>query len=378
MKKISKLLVFAIFAFLLITVYSCTNSSGYTVRNEGNCAEDSTKLIISDTIISLHIGDVINPLSLRTQIAADTIITYMICDNNCIYSFNLEQDSLIGAVPLDKCGRINNYSGFSYMNRDSIFVYNYANSELFIITDNGDIVNRFSLAPYIRDISPEALVTSPILIADNIVILSGIPLSPKSRMTKYDPISVAIDMTSGNIRLGGNFSDEYSKGYFGGVYYNAISHCIDSTNNLIYSFPASNYIYRFNSNLEFIDSLYMGSRYTKSIQSTEEPSIKLMKNKDERLKYYTSQDSYHRIMYDPYRNLYHRIAMHKATSETGTPKPFSIISMTIDGRIINETPIFTDQNLISSNAHVHPNGILIQKKSPDENLVNFTVLNIPN
>lgn len=61
-------------AFFMVVFNACTHSSRYIVKNEGAFADDSTKLVLSDTIITLHIGDVINPLSLRTQINADSIL----------------------------------------------------------------------------------------------------------------------------------------------------------------------------------------------------------------------------------------------------------------------------------------------------------------
>ena len=375
-KKVSLFMLMATFVFLIVVIHACKNNSGYAVRNEGVCAKDSTKLILSDSIITLHIGEVINPLSLRTQMRSDSVITYMICDNNHIYSFDLDKDSLIDDISLDNCGKINNYSGFTFLNRDSIFVYNYGNSTLYTVDHQGDIKTSTDLASYIAPVSPEALVYSPILFVDDNIIMTGTPLSANTRMTENDPISLTLNLSTQKVNLGAHFSDEYSKGYFGGVYFNSISHCIDNNNYVVYSFPASNYIYRFNSNLEFVDSLYMGSRYTDNIESTEEPSLQLLKNKDARLKYYKSQDSYDRIIFDSYRNLYHRIAMHKTSFDEITPKPFSIITMTTDGNIINETPIFTDRNLIAPNTHVVPKGLIIQRKSSDENLINFILLNI--
>lgn len=159
------------------------------------------------------------------------------------------------------------------------------------------------------------------------------------------------------------------KGYFGGLYMNFINDCIDSDGRIVFSFPASNYIYRYNNQLQFIDSLYMGSRYINEITGLPYPSLNFLKNKDERVRYYLSQSSYSRIIYDKYNNLYYRIAHSPAKSgdEDYIVKPLSIIVMTTDGELVTETPIEKDyRNIITPNAHITKHGLIMQKRNENE------------
>lgn len=123
----------------------------------------------------------------------------------------------------------------------------------------------------------------------------------------------------------------------------------------------------------------MGSRYTQSILSEKGNIMDFLSDKDARLRFFLEQDSYGQIFYNDKENLYYRIAEHPLVkSETEKlRKPFSIIVMDNDGKLMAETPILNyDRSLITPNAHVYKDGIIIQIESEDENVIKFAYFKI--
>lgn len=365
---------------IICALSSCSGKSDFVVRNSGQFSNDSTTLYLSDSIIDLTIGERVSPVPNSAQIIeAEDGERFLILDENTIYSFDLENDSLVASLKIKNCGGLNDFSGFTVLNQDSILIYNYARGVLYLLNGQSKVLNEFPVNKFRESVSPEALVSSPVLFTDGIVILSGVPISSKSRLGEDDNVSLSVNIADGTITPGARFSNEYSEGFFGGVYYNFINHCLDNDGRIVFSFPASNYIYRYNNKLEFIDSLYMGSRYTGEIECAPDPTILNMRDKDGRIQYFLSQDSYGSIKYDKYRNVYYRVAEHPLSGWTGGKfsKPFSLIAMKPDGEIISETPIISDkESLLRFSLFVTHEGLIIPQTTNNENIIRFRLFKL--
>lgn len=376
MKKKLAIAIIIIISVFLAVVFFYGRTDIYVVHNTGTPAQDSISLFRSDSLITLNISNRIKPRHYSSQIWNDgTHDEYIVLDENKLYKFDLNADSLIKTIPLSECGNLNNYSGFYYLNPDSIFAYNYAQKTLYLANSEGAVYNTFSLKDIDNEISPEALNQSSIKICDGYAVLAGAQIS-RGKSSKDDHIAASINLATGEAAVGASYPDEYSKGFFGGVYFNNLYNCKDSQNRIVFSFPASNYIYRYDTDLNLIDSLYMGSRYISDIASTTSSPLDIIKDKEERIKYYVSQPSYSNILYDPYNDLYYRFASQPFKEYDGGKfiKPFSIIAMTPDGNIISETPVAEDYNsLYTSNAQVCKQGLIIQRYTEDENIAQFTI-----
>lgn len=342
-------------------------------------AADSTKILCVDTI-TINIGDRLDPIPSRSQIVeSGGMANYVILDEHVLHVFDLSADSIIERIDLKECGSLTNYSGFTFLNSDTIFAYNYGNKTCYLVNTKGEILNS-QIVPeeLIKIVSPEALSCMPPLFVSGRIYLSGKPIS-HSTIDSNEPISLYWDYRNHEIVSGASYSDEYTKGYFGGIYFNTIHQCKSDDNLITYSFPVSNYVYRFDDNLEFVDSLYMGSRYTQSILSKNGNILEFLSDKDARLRFYIEQDSYGEIFYNNKENLYYRIAEHPlVTSDKEIMrKPFSIIVMDHKGNLITESPVLNnDEHLITLNSHVYKDGIIIQIETEDENVIKFAYFKI--
>jgi hypothetical protein len=123
----------------------------------------------------------------------------------------------------------------------------------------------------------------------------------------------------------------------------------------------------------------MGSRYTPAINSTTDAEMKILIDKDLRIKYFISQHSYSNILYDHYNHVYYRIARHPLNQWDGGAfvQPISVIAMTTDGSILSETPIINyDGKLTCWNMHVCSKGLLIQEDNENEDIISFKLLQL--
>lgn len=372
---------YVLFFITIITAFilnSCGRNECRRFINDGVCASDSLSLELVDTIVRLPIGDRItpNPHSSLMKTSGDVDI-YALMDEKKVYIFRMDSLSVVNEIDVSECGDLRNYSGFSFITPDSIFVYDYAGKKLSLFgTEVGKIVKSHIIEKVYNNLSPEALNASPILITGESAILTGQGIYTANHFDYNDPLSVKVNLEDGSCKYGVRYPEEYSKAYFGGVYMHTPYHCADDEGRIVYSFPASNYVFRYDTNLDLVDSIYMGSRYTDYIESAPSSSLEWLKSEDDRIRYYISQHSYSSILYDPFRKVYYRIAEHPLSNWDGEwfIKPFSIVVSDTDGNIITETPLVDEyESLNKGNMHVGREGLMIQKRTEDENTIDFVI-----
>ena len=366
----------------IVLFIACKSRPVVQVINEGNVATDSILLCRQDSTIIINIGDRLDPAPLSSQIyAGEDNETYVMLEENKLHLFNLSTGTQYDTLSLKGCGKLNSYSGFLYT-KDTIFVYNYKQKVVYCLDSALNIVDSWDVRERCKakyPLDPEALTLSPILYFNGNIVLSGSGLgSPDDATPENRPISCCINVSTGGIIYGSAYPEQYVQGEFGGVYFNSIYQTVDKRGNYIYSFPADHSVYFYRPDLSKYEKVYMGSRYVSKIESSGSNSLDLFKDKSLRIRYYISQPSYANIVYDKFRDLYYRIVEHPFMGqwESGQnfSKPFSIIVMDGDKRIVTETPIIKDYAQLNlGNVHVPKAGLLIQKNCSDENRIEFIV-----
>lgn len=361
----------------IIVLCSCTNKSVYSIDNplSGTC--DSTLLHRDDCIVKINIGGYLNPSPLASQFYKDSIGNYYIMlDESSLYLLDLDSGKQV-KKDLSCCGRLNNYSGFLYLG-DTLFVYAYKDKTAFMLNENGNIIKRWlvkdkSLSEHPVDV--EAITDFPILYIHPQLFMSGSFLgSLEGKDLQKYPVECVINVNKDVISYDVEYPKQYQQADFGGVYLNNVYHSVANGDNIVYSFPTDHSVYFYSADMSSKKSVYMGSRYADVINSSNQNSLELFKNKEERIRYYISQHSYARILYDKYRGLYYRIAQHPLPDWNGGNfvKPFSIIVMNEKGELLCETPIIEDYSSLNlHNMHVTEDGLLIQKRTEDENIIEF-------
>lgn len=370
---------------LLLLIYlcqSCSKKKPYVLDNKGDgVALDSIMLSKDTNELQIEIGTYLNPCPLSSQVIEDCGTTmYLMLDKNVVYVFDIYSSKEVKQYNVSNCGELNNYSGFTWCSDDSLFVYNYRRKEVYLLDSTGKICNRWNIkkgTDVKYPVDAEAITYSPILKLHSSILLSGSPLSPQVGVKASDkPVSCSINLKTNKVAYKAEYPEQYRLANWGGLYLNTICHDTDHE-SCYYSFPADHYIHKYSEDFSHHEKIYMGSRYIKSICSLEDNLSDFLKNKEHRIRYYIGQPSYGRILYDKYRNCLYRIAYQPLNKwKVGTPfeKPFSIIVMNIDGKIVSETSVFTDyEDLNLDNMHVTAEGLLIQKQTSNENIILFCV-----
>jgi hypothetical protein len=376
---------------LLIVSFSCKQKVEYVINLKEYVINDSTLLYKTVLSKNIHVGDSITHFPLVSQLYdKNEIVEYIILDKNKLHFFDYNTGSLkkthyINSSSTTGCGVLNNYSGFYYHSPDSIFIYNYKLKYVFLIDSLSNIKKKWNvidknLAKY--PVDPEALTASPLIFTEGIIILSGSALGqPKDASETNKPISCLINTNNDSIKYEGCFPEQYRKENFGGVYLNSIYHSKGKDNSIIYSFPIDHYLYLYNDDYSNENKIYAGSRNIKMITSSSMSSIDIFVNKNEGIKYYVGQPSYKNILYDRYRDLYYRIATIPLSgwkeSDKTFKKPFSILILNGQRALISETPIIENYNELNlDNMHISPEGLIIQRITNDENILNFEIYKI--
>lgn len=353
------------------------------IENNGTYTSDSTKLLDENRLISISIGDRVSPMPSSSQLLTiNGEEMYSILDENKLYIYNIDADSLTQTIDLSSFGTLNNYSGFTIVNMDSIFVYNYNKKTLYLTDNTAQQLNSWDIADPDGYVDVEATSESPILYHYPYVVMSGSRIGhPDDKYGKDFHISAVLDLSNNIVSYKWRYPDSYSKGNFGGLYMNKIYQTINEKGDIVLSFPISHEIIELQCNSDNERDIYLGSRYTKSIQSSDLNAIKEFWDKNKRIKYYTEQHSYANILYDKYRDVYYRIVRHPLKDWNGGTfiKPISIITMSGKGELLSETAVISSSNdLIYHNIHISKKGLLIQKNTRDENKVVFKVFSLHN
>ena len=386
-----KLIYFPLFFFVAILV-ACGKKPFKNQNPILERSKDSIALEKMEISKKIYIGDDLNPRPLVSQLYhQDEKNYYIMLDKNNLYVFDYESGERTAKIAINSsiengCGRLNNYSGFYYHSPDSIFLYNYSVKTLFLVDSLSVIKRRWNtvdknLAKYPVDI--EALTSSPISQLGGGVILSGSGHGqPKDATEQNKPVSCLVNVNDETIKYEGSYPQIYRDANFGGVYFNQIFHTVNPyEDEVIYSFPADHYIYKYDANFLDTIKIYAGSRYIKSIESSTGSLVEEYINKEKRIEYYVEQPSYANIIYDKYRNIYYRIATFPIlgwkSSDPTFQKPFSIITLDGVGHIISESSVFENpENYNLGNMHVVPEGLAIQKYTEDENVIDFEIYKI--
>lgn len=374
-----QVLLYLLFWFIFI---SCSRPKVTEIHNDGNPSQDSTSLIRIEQEKTIYSGTKVTSTPIVSQVFdVNRNEYYILLDNDSLYFYNLETGCLSKTIDVSKAGKLTNYSGFCFTGNE-VYAYNYTQGAILHRLDiGGNILKSWnikdkSLAKY--PVDPEATTVSPVLNNGKYILLSGSGHGqPDDATFENKPLSCIINLQTDSMKYGAGYPEQYRKGNFGGVYFNSIYHTVDKEGRFIYSHPADHYIYRYSPDLTSYERIYMGSRYIDKICSLEYSTLDIYKNKSLRIRYYLEQPSYANIIYDKYRDLYYRVAQQPLkgwVDGTSFVKPFSIIVMNSDSKIISETSVITDYNKLNlANMHITKDGLMIQKRNEDNSKIEFVL-----
>lgn len=384
LKHLTLLIFTALFFF-----FSCTEKKGNITGYID--IPDSTMLDTAHyEIKKIHIGSYITNHPLSSQIATiGDSEKYLLLDESHIYVFDWKSGNLNDSIPTDVCGKLDNYSGFTFISNDSIAVFNSSQNKVYIINRAGKLISKYDIpndpenpVKYVSSI--EALNTSRISVQKGAIQLTGSMLGclqmAKDMGISEIPVTEVFDTKSGKTKIAACYPKQYVDNNWGTQYMNRVYTAKDNKGNTLYSFPIMNKVIRYNSDFSKCDTILMQSRYDIGIKSCNISQDKIEEDETLETKYYISQLSYSNIIFDPYRNIYIRIVEHPLNNwsvKESFVKSKSFIISDTNGKTLSETPIIANsRNLQTFNMHVCKDGLAIAMANADENNIYFACLKL--
>jgi len=280
--------------------------------------------------------------------------------------------------------RYQNPYGWYFNSFDSIFVCARGLENLIFIADSSEYQKfRKNTESDLYDLTiPEVLCkpTNPVLFRGDTMFYSRIVVGVDPRTVKRSEIVLG---GAYNLKTGERYNFIYYPYFmfvknYGFIHY-WYNHTCFSEEEMIVSFPASKYLYKYSLNNFASDSVICSSDYFDDIKPMTRSLRSVNYSQEESARYYASSPSYYAIFYDKYRKLYYRLAElpnRKNEFDTGKPmesvrKRQTIIVLDKNFNKIAETYIGKSYRIIS--ILITPDGILLNRREQDESKMVYDI-----
>lgn len=270
----------------------------------------------------------------------DSTKRYSFLSNNktiCVYSYT--SNSLVKKVDLSLTGGAALYA---ICNDGRIITYNDRTLKVDVLNNNNTITNSFDVKPDIEYFPNPYVGTSPIIVVDNNIILTGSIAGEDNRHNKDNrKTCFLLNLNSGNVKSFAPYPDLYYEYTWGGLnYWLPYSTKTSERQKVLISHPISHDVFLIDVKSEVVESYYAGSKFVDKIPSynTSFSFINLDRNVN---KYFAENHSYANVLYDMYENVYYRVAeiKTKIDGQDKWNKKISIIILNSEFQIIGETYI---------------------------------------
>lgn len=224
--------------------------------------------------------------------------------------------------------------------KDYFLAINYDGRSLFCIDSTGRIIKKNRILPSIKYSPLPITKISPIVEQDDKVFffgnISGEYLDESDDNRKVVGVH---NLQTGETSYAVNYPWEYQHNWGGGLFRWVYADYNSKQREIVISFPASHSLWVYNiDNLEESKSFYAGSQMiasTKYLRSSKMIPIDL----EAKTRHFAENHSYSRVIFDPFRNVYYRIAEKGTVYEgmVGWSKEISVIILDKSFKIIGET-----------------------------------------
>jgi hypothetical protein len=243
-----------------------------------------------------------------------TLMTFK--KDNKIIVYNLKSEMVEYEINLNKL-ESQIYRDHLFHNPDSIFICSILNNRemfLLLMNSNGEIYQRWNINKlanketngyFYIDSGPSHPME---LINGKLYFLASYKLKPGSILKSPVSIEMGLDLSSGIANQIGDLPSEFKQGLFYGNHQKDYSRVINKRNELVFSFPISNYIYVYDLIGELLKIINCRSQFINDLEPIE-------KNRYTDLSAiidaYAYNAQYGDLVYDEYNNMYYRVVLHK-------------------------------------------------------------------
>ncbi|WP_340154094.1 DUF4221 family protein [uncultured Marivirga sp.] len=298
--------------FLILFAISCSNE----VKNKNNQKEiESSHELMKVGSKSFELDDETAPQSNQFQVfrTKDSleILTFLNNYNNSIYFYDFESEGFLYKKTYEKEGAhgVGDIFGYHIHNLDSIFIYNYGMSKLFLFNAEENMINSYNLNQSKKYLPAARVATnSPIVVVDNTAYLTGnIAGEYNDETAENRPLLIKLNLVSKEVDYQISYPEIFREGNWGGGQYRWLSHNYNPIDSLLFfSFSVSH-------DFKFLDlkngkvfNKYAGSKYIEEIPSISSSKMLNSISKEEIRDHFIINGSYQETGYVPSDNFYFR------------------------------------------------------------------------
>lgn len=355
---------------LVFSLFACNSGK--------NSRAKEVSLVLSDTEIHITIDEKTRNVT-TTLMHNNTDELYFVNHiKNSIQVYNTTKQSLDRELIFDNNGPdgIGQLDGFVFV--DSLFlIYARHESEIVIADFFGKIMKRVSYEPPSGYSTTRGISIIPNLYEKDNKVLIKATIDGNFRelgnneLKEYS-LGYTLDLHNGETQL---VSHRYPEDYWKGFKKDFSTFFVQQGQGsvFVYSLFADHRVFYANSEFDLLQDKEAKSRFFEA--SFE--AIPLDGSRLERAKYFSAEQRYQDLLFDPYRNLYYRFAYHQSDilpeSDLNImrfyPKEFSILILDVDFNLIGESFIKNENRFAPSNCFVHKSGLYMSLSHPNNEYI---------
>ncbi len=299
-------------------------------------------------------------------------------DNNSvdIFSINNKQMSKRIDIPFS-------FDGYYPIVMDKLYVIEYEKNIIHLINDQDEILKSFDFNALISNDTLKYITYSSsgkmLNIIDDKVIINIVANTIVPKYYKYPTMGI-LNIKKNQLDKFAYFPEFMQDGNIWKSFYPY--YCINNKNEIIVTFATSPEIFIYNEDGELIETKNIKSSYIDNFKPIPTENTY---QKSTSIEYETTRSRYSLVIYDKYRDLYYRFAVHpqESVNDDGSVNQYnsnkwSIMVLNSDFELIKEILMEKNKYIIHS-AVLTKEGLLIQKNksnSPDYNYLDYSLIKI--
>jgi hypothetical protein len=369
--------------FGAMIVSSCNNSGSVVNDKIGQYANNCT--LVFKGVKEFPLDDETSYLNQYVQLYdMDTAIYYTFLNpyNNSIYFYDYNSSDYLYRVRYDKEGSrgVGNIQGYYYAGKDSIYVYSYWTSMLYLTDSKAYVLSKSQMyeppkdgtvihpAPYIQ-------TSTPLKKLGKYIVCAGFVSGETSMETPTNrPTFVLFDTERQTVDYIINYPLQYSKYNWAGGFTYRIPYFDVDAKSVIISFSASHDIISFDPFSGIQTDYYAGSNRIRKIRSYDFPKD-VPVNEDRAWAWHLSNASYQSIFYDKHKDRYYRIARlplkNYSPGDNDNKKPIIIVVLDSAFNYLGEVTFPGDISFEVPNCFVSADGFNIQVLTDNEDKITY-------
>lgn len=360
------------FVFVLLVMTACTSEYGEIKNIKSGEITETVELRATDSVV-YHLGSSVSHIMTAFDYNLEKqIFSFYVSDT--VYRY--KKDVLYDKIPVRK-RHINSFSS----KEGFLWAVDYNGNRLFKVDSLGGIVKDLKIKETIKYFPLPITKTSPIIEDKNKVYFFGNISGEYSDENEENRRVMGVyDLETQKLSCFVAYPKEYEHNFGGGLFRWVYADYNSKERRIIISFPASHSLYVYDiDNLEKEVSFYAGSRFIESIKYLKSPKMFPI-DAETKVRHFAETPSYSRVIFDPFREVYYRIAEQGTVYEgmVGWSKEISVIVLDKTFKIIGETFVGKCLSNYRYAIYVDQEGLKIPVQSSEDVLIfkNYELCNI--